>query len=323
MWDRQGRFARKRCTPRPGPPLAALVTTYSYDPVFNKPTQIVDPLGLVTALAYDGKTGNLTASVADAGASPHFNARNSFTYNGVGQVLTATDPMATITQFGYDGSGNRTSIVRDAGRLNRLTAIGYSAQGDPVSITDPAGKVTTGSYDAARRIKTTTAPNALVTTLSYDADGRVIQTRQSSGGIVLRSTATTYTLTGKPATVTDANGNATKFSSDALDRLSLVTDAMTRTTSYGYDALSRQVSITNSAVQASPLLRKTYTPDGLLASLTDANNRTTSFVYDGLGRLATTTYPLGSTETQTYDADSNVLTCKAARARSSVLPTTA
>jgi YD repeat-containing protein len=48
----------------------------------------------------------------------------------------------------------------------------------------------------------------------------------------------------------------------------------------------------------------------LLASLTDANNHATSFAYDGYDRLATTTYPLGSTETLTYDADSNVLTRK-------------
>jgi YD repeat-containing protein len=57
-------------------------------------------------------------------------------------------------------------------------------------------------------------------------------------------------------------------------------------------------------------LRQAYTPDGLLASITDANNHTTSFAYDGLDRLATTTYPLGSTETFTYDADNNVLTRK-------------
>ena len=38
-------------------------------------------------------------------------------------------------------------------------------------------------------------------------------------------------------------------------------------------ALSRQVSISNLAIQSSPLLQKSYTPDGKLASLTDANNQ--------------------------------------------------
>ena len=77
-------------------------------------------------------------------------------------------------------------------------------------------------------------------------------------------------------------------------------------TNYGYDPLSRQISISNTAIQGTPLLQKTYTPDGLLASLTDANNHATSFAYDGLDRLSTATYPLGSTEAFTYDADNNV-----------------
>jgi RHS repeat-associated protein len=93
-------------------------------------------------------------------------------------------------------------------------------------------------------------------------------------------------------------------------RLSSVTDALGRTTSFIYDALGRQIAITNLAIQGSPLLQNSYTPDGLQANLTDANNHTTSFAYDGLDRLATTTYPLGSTEALTYDADSNVLTRK-------------
>jgi RHS repeat-associated protein len=134
--------------------------------------------------------------------------------------------------------------------------------------------------------------------------------QQSVNGSVLRSTATTYTLTGKPATATDANSNITNFSYDILNRLSSVKDAEGRTTRYGYDALSRQISISNLAIQSSPLLQQSYTPDGLLASLTDANSHATSFAYDGLDRLATTTYPLGSTETLTYDADSNILTRK-------------
>jgi RHS repeat-associated protein len=72
------------------------------------------------------------------------------------------------------------------------------------------------------------------------------------------------------------------------------------------DALGRQISVSNPGVQGSPLLQQAYTADGLLASLTDAN----SFAYDGFNRLATTTYPLGSTEILTYDANGNVLTRK-------------
>src|SRR5438128_10940531 len=105
-----------------------------YDALYNKPTQIVDPLGLITSMSYDGATGNLTTSISDVGNSPHFNAQRSFTYNSVGQVLTATDPLGIVTQFGYDSFGNQTSIIRDIGpgRLNQLTTISFSAVGDPI-----------------------------------------------------------------------------------------------------------------------------------------------------------------------------------------------
>jgi YD repeat-containing protein len=159
-----------------------LVTTYGYDSIYNKPTQMVDALGLVTSMSYDGATGNLITWISDVGGSPLFNARRSFTYNNVGQVLTAADPLGTVTQFGYDSFGNQTSIIRDIGpgRLNQLTTIGYNAVGDPVSITDPRANVTTSTYDAARRL---TAPNGLMTAYSYDPDGHVIQAQQSVSGI--------------------------------------------------------------------------------------------------------------------------------------------
>lgn len=298
-------------TPKPGSPLAAQITTFDYNPVYNKPVNVTDPLGLVTSMTYDEK-GNLIASIADAGSSTHFNARATFGYSNIGQILNSVDPLGVLTQFSYDGAGNQISIVRDAGsgRLNQRISFEYNARGDQTFITDSRGNVTGNSYDAARRLTATTAPNGLKTSLTYDANDQLIQTQQSANNAVLRSTSTTYTLTGQPATATDANSNTTRFSYDSAVRLSSVTDAMGRTTKYGYDSLGRQTSISNPAIQGAPLLQKSYTLDGLPASLTDANNHATSFAYDGLDRLATTTYPLGSTETFTYDADNNVLTRK-------------
>lgn len=305
-------------TPKPGSPLAPLITTASYDPVFNKPTMVTDPRGLVTTMSYDGFTGNLMSSVADDGSAPHFNAKTTYSYNAVGQVVAVTDPISSVTQVTYDNAGNRVSVTRDVGpgRLNQLTATAYNVRGDVISVTDPNGTVTTNTYDAARRPSATIspaapgAPNGIVTTFSRDADGRVLQTQQSANGAVLRTTSTTYTLTEKPATSTDANGNVTSYAYDTVDRLSSTTDAMGRTTSYAYDAMSRQTKVFNTAVQANPLLQQSYRPDGPVASLIDANNNATTLAYDGFNRLATMTYPLGSTETFTYDADSNVISRK-------------
>ena len=217
--------------------------------------------------------------------------------------------------------------MHDAGdniRLNLPTLIVYNSAGDITSVTDPRGNVTTSTYDLQRRLTTTTspptsaAPKGLVTSFVYDPNDRVVTTRRSASGNPLQTTSATYTLTGKTATATDANNNRTILGYDPLDRVATVTDATGRVATYGYDALSRQTAVSNPAIQAGPLLQKAYTPDGLLGSLTDANSHATSFAYDGLDRLATSTYPLGSTEAFTYDADNNVLTRKT-RAGSTII----
>ena len=146
---------------------------------------MTDPLGLVATISYDLTTGNLLSAVADAGAG-HFNARTSFTHNGVGQVLTATDPLGTVTQYAYDGFGNPVLITRDYGRLNQLTTMGYDGFGDITSVTDPNGHVTTSTWDADRRLTgivsrlTGSAVGALTTAFAYDPDGRLLQTQQSA-----------------------------------------------------------------------------------------------------------------------------------------------
>ncbi len=124
----------------------------------------------------------------------------------------------------------------------------------------------------------------------------------------MRQTSAAYSLTGKPVTSTDANGNVTRYAYDTDDRLSSVSDPLGRVTGIAYDALSRKIAVSNLAIQSMPLLQQAYTPDGLVASLTNANGYATSFTPDGFDRLATTTYPDASTQVLAYDADSNVLT---------------
>ncbi len=150
----------------------------------------------------------------------------------------------------------------------------------------------------------------MATAFTWDPLGRLLQVRQSAGDSVLRTAAATYTPTGNVATTTDANGNVTRFAYDPLDRRISVTDAMGRITRSTWTVLSQPFQLYNLAVSANPLLEQAWTPDGLPASLKDANGNTTTFAYDRFDRLATTTYPLGSTEAFTYDANGNVLSRK-------------
>ena len=126
---------------------------------------------------------------------------------------------------------------------------------------------------------------SIITSNTYDADGRLLQVQQSAGGSVLRTTSSTYTPSGKVATATDPAGNVTRFAYDLLDRQTTVTDAMGRVAQLTYNTLGRPWRTYNTAIQAGPLVQRTYTADGQLAALADANGNTTSFAYDSFGRL--------------------------------------
>ena len=310
-------------TPGTNPPcysgLPSIAQSFTYDPNWNKVTTVTDGLGLVARNSYNPTTGTLTRSIADYSANTgHLNATSTFTYNSVGQVLSATDPVGTVTEYTYDSYGNQKTITRDYGRLNQLTQLGYTALGDANSVTDPNGNVTASTYDTDRRLATVTlpveppSPGPLVTTYTYNPDSKLIGTQQSVNGTVERTTTTGYTVTGKPWITTDANGNNAYFAYDADDRIQSTTDGVGNVTSYVYDAMSRQTQVLNTAVQSTPLQQTAYEPDGPIASLTDANGNTTNYSYDGWNRLSVATYPAPSggsttTESYTYDADSNVL----------------
>lgn len=304
-------------SPKPGSLLSPTTASFTYDAIWNKPVSATDALGLVTASSYDPATGNLLSAAFDVGGGAHFNARNTFTYNAHGQILTATDALNTVTVYSYNALGYLSSRTADSGRLNLTTLFGYDSLGNLTALTDPNGNTATMTYDANRRPISTTAPapfnagpSQVQTTNAYDADGHLISVTRANGATP-QITLTNYTNTGKVAKVTDPNGNVTTFGYDADDRLTSVTDPLGWVTSTAYDAMSRRVSTSNTAIQSSPLEQYAYTPNGLRSGFADANGNITAYYYDGFDRPSQTTYAYGtalaSNESFTYDADDNLL----------------
>lgn len=180
---------------------------------------------------------NLLSVVKNVEYLLHLDARSSFTYSGIGQVLTATDPLGTVTLNVYDPKGNLIEVTRDTGRLNQITRMDYDALGNPIALTDPKGNVTRTVYDANRRVTSIVAPksaastDALTTSFGYDPDGRVRETVTGAGTLTI-TTGATYTPSGKVASTTDAKGNVTRSAYDVLDRVASITDALGRVTRY-------------------------------------------------------------------------------------------
>jgi RHS repeat-associated protein len=251
----------------------------------------------------------------------------SFTYNSIGKVLNAVDPVMTTTNA-YAANGNLNSTTLDPGaspHIASVTSFTYDAQGDVLTLTDPRGNVTESVYDLARR-KTqdkhhngniAAALNAAAKT-TYDVVGRVTKTEAGtvfSGTTVTTWTMTnekTYTPTSKVLTDKDGDNRVTTTAYDGLDRVLSVTDPVGRVTRLTYDAAGQTLieqRAFGTALQQD-YATYTYTANGKQASVKDAlgASHTTNFTYDGFDRLSRTTFPDATYEELTYDADGDVLT---------------
>ncbi|MBU2569647.1 MAG: hypothetical protein KJ725_06325 [Gammaproteobacteria bacterium] len=293
--------------PKPGSGAAALVQSFTYEPLFNRVASSTDALGRVTSMVYDAN-GNLLRidQPQVSGQTP----QTLFTYNSHGQPLTITDPEGRITANSYDAvTGNLLSSAIDATGLNLITQLGYDSVGNITSRTDAEGRMTQLTYDAMRRVIQTTAPAPLshITQTDYDANGQVLEVRQETGDPLVpwQTTRYAYTFSGKQASVTDPQGNISSFQYDAIDRLWKTTDAEGRISERQYDALGRVIRVVDALGNIGE--EYSYSVNGRTLSVLDAETNLTSYVYDTFDRLTRTTYDDGSYEELTLDAVGNTV----------------
>lgn len=233
-------------------------TEYKYeDPDFRSTGTIAsDSKGITTTtISFTGLTTNTSIITSDAVAKSF-----SETKNELGQVISKTDNGKTIQT-------------------------NYSAYGQPSQITDPAGLVTSFTYDIAGRRTSVTDPSSGTISYTYDALGRI-------------------------SNQTDARNKAITFSYDPIGRiLSTQTNGTEAPIQNEYDSGSlgkgRITKITDNSgiteisynIQGKPV-RQTKTIDGY--------QLITEMEYDSLGRMISVTYPDGSVVHQSYSLNGNL-----------------
>jgi RHS repeat-associated protein len=335
------------------------VTTYVYDGHGNL-TQQTDALGTVTTYTYDGNGNRLTETTSRtlpngtretltttfgydrlgrliSTARPD-GSTLSTTYNAIGQIAEAIDPLGRHTTFTYDDLGRQTEIhYPDATSESRT----YDAEGRMLTATDRSGHLTTYVYDAVGRlVKTVFADNSF-TTSTYDDAGRLIATTDARNNTTTfeynaagrrtrvidalsGQTDFQYDGAGNQISVTDPNRRTTGFvyddagrqtqtiypdattktvEYDELGRRVAETDQAGKTTRFGYDALGRLLSVTDALNQVT---RYAYDETGNRVSQTDANNHITRFEFDAAGRMTRRVLPDDVSETLSYDLAGNL-----------------
>ena len=286
----------------------------SYDPV-SQVTNKMNPAGGLFQFEYD-TNGNITNKTGPLGKSL------ALSWDTDVNLSSKTNGLGVVTDYSYDAQHNVTAIIRDVGGLNVSTAFQYDPVTGQVSqVTDPAGSISTMSYDANGNLLTKTMPigssqytynsNGLPT-LSTDPDGVQTGYEYDANGYLLRTwivgtnplveTTYTYDQRSNRLTSTDPLGNTTNYTYDSLNNLTGVEDALMQTVSFQYDGNSNLTSMTNAGGIVTNFVYDNY--NRMISKIEAASTpleRSTSYTYDSRGNLLTMTNPMGYTTSYTYD----------------------
>lgn len=319
-------------------------TTYAYganagstlfDSSSYKPTQVTDPRGYVTTVAYDALHRPTSKGVQYQLTPSVLTSTTQTVYDAVGNALSVTDPVGNVTQTAYDAlnrpvlvtyaDGNQLATaytstglkatvteIDTADAISRPTDTQYDRAGRPTYVLQPT--VDNGSGTQARPTTQTVydpAGNAIATLnplnqewdTAYDVRNRKIAEQAPAvangpgGALVHPVTTTGYDGVGNVVSKTDPRGN--------------LSGASGYTTTIAYDPANRPVATTAPAVPVLgggtgiPITHTEYDPNGNVACVRDPNGHTVRNTYDKLNRLTASEDGAGDTVTTAYDSVGN------------------
>jgi len=308
--------------------------SYSYDASGN--LQSVQYPGLTQAESYtyaaDHSLLTQTDPRGNTSTSVYFSSANDGGQSQLdGRLFSFTDAAGNKWQYSYNlSTGTTTTTNPDTGTVVRAD----DTLGNPLSVTDPLGRITTYQYDSKENLIKVIRPcghaSCIDTTGSdtytygYDANGfqtsitdplnhQSTKTYNSFGGVLTSTDAantntqtTSYDANFNPRSVTDLlNGASTPVSSstfDASGNLLTSTDSNGKTTEFGYDPNGNLIQVIDAVNET---IHLAYDPMDRMISRTDPLQNTTHFAYDALGRLQTKTDALQQLTQYTYDNNGN------------------
>lgn len=264
------------------------VTTYGYDGVGRHTSEEL-PSGALTEITYDSAGRPDTVTAADGGVT-------TTTYDDAGRILTVTDPTLAQTVYDYDPATGLLSSMTDP--ASRVTTYTYNAFGDLERTTYADTSYTEADHGPLGRVTATRDELGRETTYDYDDDGNVTAVTDPELGV----TETTYDNAGRVTSITDPDERTTTRAYDPDTGLLTSETTPAGTVTWTYDDLGRPKTVTDLRGAATEAF---YTPGGRIDHVT-APAGTTSYGYDDAGRLETITEPGSLVTTYSYDADSRI-----------------
>jgi RHS repeat-associated protein len=287
--------------------------------------------GVQAVYTYDNKGNVLTSSLPDpnGGSIVH-----TFTYNSFNDPLTYTNPRNFQTTFGYNGSGNLTSVANPIG----TTTFSVNGFGQVTGVTNPENISVSYGYNNWGNITSVSAPLGISSSMNYDLASRVTQSVNPMG----KATLFGYDNRDNLTSTTDAMGNLTQFEFDNNSNLKKIINAKGGQTTLNYNyfdwltseqfgssmkqyAYDNEGKLTTFTKPDGTAINYTYNTEQLLASdgytsftydsprnrlkTVTYQGKVLTFNYDNLDRIISIVYD-GNTVEYTYDKNNNVVTLK-------------
>lgn len=287
-------------------------TAYTYlSNLSALPTLVTEPTRR-TAYSYYAGTGKVqTKTITDTASG--LSRTWAYTYDSYGRVLTVDGPgtnVSDITTYTYyicttGYQCGQVHTVSDA--LGHVTTYNtYNAHGQPLTIADPNGVVTTLVYDQRQRL-TSRNVGGETTAFAYWPTGLLQQVTLPDGSYL----AYTYDAAHRLTQIQDAEGNKVVYTLDAMgnhtaENLYDPSGALTRTHSRAYNSLNQLWKDIDASGTAAVTTTYGYDNNGNQTTISAPLTRNTTNQYDELDRLTEVTDPANGVTHYTYDASDNL-----------------
>ncbi len=243
---------------------------------------------------------------------------NSLKKNGDG-TWTETAPSGFAYRYDTNGdlaklvhpAGDVWTILRDADRLSALvgpdssrTTYAYNGSNMLKRITDPAGRITSFTIDADKRLTDVNRPDGTSIGLRYNSDSTVKAYIDAGSN----RTSYSYDYRRQVRRVTAPSGGMTTYVYDPNLEFTAIIDPANQRTTYLYDPQQRTKAVINASGERTTFV---YSTDQFLARINPLGHRTslTWAVLDNRTELIrSVTTPLGYRSTFSYDSSSRLKT---------------
>jgi RHS repeat-associated protein len=286
-----------------------------WHPTFQLPTLITEAQR-ATAFTHDANGNVLTKTVTDTTVTPNVSRTWTYTYDSYGHVLTENGPrtdVTDVTTYAYYScsTGSQCGQVHTAtNALSQVTTYNtYNAHGQPLTITDPNGVVTTLTYDTRQRL-TSRQVGSEATTFQYWPTGLLKKVILPDSSFLLYTYDNAHRLTR----IDDTSGNYIAYTLDALGNRTAEnvydpSSVLARTRTRVFDSLNRLSEDVAAAGTSNVTTTYDYNYFNLgeqVANISAPLGRNTAQSYDQLNRLIQITDPASGVTQFAYDAEDNL-----------------